>query len=95
MPRPKKYRCLRFKPNVYYFKPQGIPLSLLEEVILEHDELEALKLHDCDGLDHIQAAKSMKISQSTFARVLDKAYKNLADAIVNGKAIQIVKLPID
>ena len=91
MPRPKKPRCLRFRPNVYYFKPQGIPLRMLEEVVLEHDELEALKLHDVDGLEQIEAAKKMKISQSTFARMLDKAYKKLAEGIIKGKAIKIMK----
>ena len=35
MPRPKIHRCLRFRPTVYYFKPRGIPLRMLEEVILE------------------------------------------------------------
>jgi len=64
---------------------------MLEEVILEYDELEALKLHDIDGLEQIEAAKKMKISQSTFARILDKAYKKLAEGIVNGKAIKIEK----
>ena len=91
MPRPKKSRHLRFKPNVYYFKPQGVPLRILKEVILEYDELEALKLHDIDGLEQIQAAKRMKISQSTFARILDKTYKKLAQGIINGKAIKIEK----
>ena len=89
MPRPKKPRCLRFKPNVYYFKPQGIPLSMLEEVMLEPDEIEALKLHDIDGLEQIQAAKKMKISQSTFTRILNKVYKKMAEGIINGKAIRI------
>lgn len=91
MPRPKIPRCLRFKPNVYYFKPQGIPLRHLEEVVLEPDELEALKLHDIDGLEQIEAAEKMKISQPTFARVLDSAYKKIAEGIIKGKAIRIEK----
>ena len=91
MPRPRKPRFLKFKPNVYYFKPQGIPLRKLEEIVLEHDELEAIKLHDVDGLEQIAAAKKMKISQSTFARILDKAYKKLAEGITSGKAIRIEK----
>ena len=91
MPRPKKPRCLRFKPNVYYFKPQGIPLSMLEEVMLEPDEIEALKLHDIDGLEQIQAAKKMKISQSTFTRILKKVCKKNPIWLINGKAIRIKK----
>jgi len=64
-------------------------LRMLEEVVLLPDELEALKLHDVDGLEQIEAAKKMKISQSTFARTLDKSYKKLAEGIVKGKAIRI------
>ncbi|MFH1535599.1 MAG: DUF134 domain-containing protein [Patescibacteria group bacterium] len=82
-------RCLRFNPNVYYFKPRGIPLRILEEVVLKADELEALKLYEVDGLDQIEAAKKMKISQSTFARILDSANKKVANAIISGKAIRI------
>ncbi|MDD4135905.1 MAG: DUF134 domain-containing protein [Candidatus Shapirobacteria bacterium] len=92
MTRPKKDRCLRFNPEVLYFKPRGIPLSTLEEEELLSDELEALKLHDVDGLDQIEAAKKMKVSQPTFGRILDKAYKKIAVAIVKGKAIKIVKI---
>ncbi len=91
MTRPKKDRCLKFNPEVLYFKPRGIPLSTLEEEELFHDELEALKLHDVDGLDQIEAAKKMNISQPTFGRILDKAYKKIAIAIVKGKAIKIIK----
>ncbi|OGM08946.1 hypothetical protein A2159_01180 [Candidatus Woesebacteria bacterium RBG_13_34_9] len=89
MPRHKIPRCVRFNPDVVYFKPQGIPLRLLDEVVLEHDELEALKLYEVDKLDQINAAKKMKISQPTFARVLDSAHKKIANAIVSGKAVRI------
>ena len=91
MPRPRLPRCLRFRPSVYYFKPQGIPLRMLEEVSLLPDELEAIKLHDVDGLEQIDAAKKMNISQPTFGRILDSAYKKIAEAIIKGKAIKIEK----
>ncbi|HUW24105.1 MAG TPA: DUF134 domain-containing protein [Patescibacteria group bacterium] len=91
MPRPRRPRCLRFKPNVYYFKPRGVPLRLLEEEILLPDELEALKLHEVDGLEQKEAAAKMKISQPTFARLLESAHKKIARAIILGKAIRIEK----
>ena len=87
--RPKIRRCLRFKPSVRYFKPQGIPLRHLEEVVLLPDELEVLKLYEVDGLDQKQAALKMKISQPTFARILDSAIKKVVLAIIKGKAIKI------
>lgn len=89
MPRPKIKRCLRFKPGTRYFKPQGIPLRILEEVCLLGDELEALKLYEVDLLDQTQAAKKMKISQPTFARLLGSAHKKVAEAIIKGKSIKI------
>lgn len=89
MPRPRIKRMIRFNPNVRYFKPRGIPLTALEEVVLQADELEAIKLHDLDGLDQTQAALKMGVSQPTFARILDKGYKAIAEALIKGKAIRI------
>ncbi|MFC1845725.1 DUF134 domain-containing protein [Candidatus Dependentiae bacterium] len=89
MVRAIKPRFLQGNPKVLYFKPRGIPMRCLEEVVLLPDEFEALKLHDVDNLKQEDAAKQMQISQPTFARILDKAYKKLAQAIVEGKAIRI------
>jgi predicted DNA-binding protein (UPF0251 family) len=89
MSRPKIPRHLCFKPSVYYFKPQGIPLRELTEVIILPDELEALKLYEVDNLAQVEASKKMRISQPTFARLLNRANKKIADAIINGKAIKV------
>ncbi|MCL4374791.1 DUF134 domain-containing protein [Patescibacteria group bacterium] len=89
MPRPKIKRRLRFQPDVYYFKPRGIPLRALEEMVLFPDELEALKLYELDGLDQTACAKKMNVSQPTFARILDGAMKKIAEALIKGKAIRI------
>jgi predicted DNA-binding protein (UPF0251 family) len=91
MPRPRICRRLRFRPRVCYFKPRGIPLRRLKEVVLKADELEALKLHDFDGFEQTKAAKKMRISQPTFARTLDRSYKRIAEAIIQGKAIRVEK----
>ena len=89
MPRPRIPRCIKFRPDVYYFKPQGIPLRELEEIILFPDELEALKLHEIDGLEQIEASEKMKISQPTFARILESAHKKTAQALIFGRAVKI------
>jgi len=91
MPRNKIPRCVCFNPGVYYFKPQGIPLRLLEEVVLMSDEVEALKLYEVDNFEQKKAANKMKVSQPTFARILGSANKKIAEAIVQGKAIRIEK----
>ena len=93
MVRPLRPRVLKGNPLVLYFKPQGIPLNLLEEIVLAPDEFEAIKLYDCDNLDQISAAKELGVSQPTFARILQRAYKKIAQAIVYGKAIRIEKGP--
>ena len=89
MVRPRKPRFLRYRPNVFYFKPRGVPLRFLEEVILSPAEWEALKLHDAEGLEQRKAAKKMGISQPTFQRTLEAAYKKIVEALVAGKAIRI------
>ena len=91
MVRPKIPRCLKFNPRVVYFKPQGIPLRDLEEVLLLPDELEALKLYQVDELDQTAAAEKMAISQPTFARVLASATKKVAEALIEGKVIRMEK----
>ena len=87
--RPKKDRCVKFSPGVTYFKPRGIPLIRLEEVTLTVSGLEALRLADLLGMSHEQAGKSMNVSRATFGRILEKARKNVAEALFSGKAIKI------
>jgi len=89
MVRPKLCRRVRFNPDVTYFKPRGIPLTELDEVILHVEEYEAVRLKDLEGFEQEECAKKMNISQPTFHRLVLSARKKIADAIVNGKAIKI------
>ncbi|PIR66808.1 MAG: hypothetical protein COU51_02045 [Parcubacteria group bacterium CG10_big_fil_rev_8_21_14_0_10_36_14] len=89
MPRPRKNRKIRFDPTATYFKPRGIPMTSLEEIILDLDEIEAIHLKDKQGLDQTEAAKKMNISQSTFQRIITLAHKKISEAIIDGKAIKI------
>ena len=89
MSRPKKCRCIQCQPNANYFKPRGIPLTSLEEISLNLDELEALRLADYEGFYHEEAAKQMNISRATFGRILDQARHKVAEAILGGKALKI------
>jgi predicted DNA-binding protein (UPF0251 family) len=89
MPRPRIIRRVLFEPNINYFKPAGVPLSGLAEIVLTVDEFEAVRLKDLEGMEQEEAASKMKISQPTFHRLILSARKKIADAIVNGKAIRI------
>ena len=91
MVRPLKPRRVFFDPDVVYFKPRAVPLSMLEEVDLSIDELEALRLCDLKDLEQKEAAKKMKVSQSTLQRILTSARKKVAEALTEGKAIKIRK----
>jgi predicted DNA-binding protein (UPF0251 family) len=87
--RPQRKRLIRFMPEITYFKPAGIPLRNLPEVILTFDELEALRLGELEDLDQENAAKKMKISRITFQRILHRAHKKISEALIYGKAIKI------
>lgn len=61
----------------------------LEEIVLEGDELEAIRLGDLMNLSQEDAAEKMKISRQTFGRIINSARAKIADGILNGKAIKI------
>jgi predicted DNA-binding protein (UPF0251 family) len=86
--RPKKYRIVRLDPRISQFSPRGKP-GRPEEITLSRDELEAARLADLVSLNQKEAAKSMRISQQTFSRILKRARKAIADGLVNGKIIKI------
>jgi uncharacterized protein len=89
MVRPCKCRRVGWEPSEIFFKPRGVPLSELEIVGLQVDELEAMRLADIEGLYHEEAAKRMGVSRQTFDRIIQKAHAVVAEALVGGKAIHI------
>jgi len=95
MPRPRHCRRVSQLPLATYYKPRGIPLSVLEEIILTVDEFEAIRLTDLEGLYQAQAAEKMSISRQTLGRILESAHRKIADALVNGKALLIKGGPIE
>lgn len=89
MARPQKNRLVAFGPDISYFKPRGVPMVDLEEVRLTVDQHEAIRLADLLDLSHEEAGKRMGVSRATFGRIIQRARKNVADALVNGKALNI------
>ena len=86
--RPQKNRVVRVAPKIAQFSPRGRP-GRPDEAYLGIDELEALRLADGLNLSQKAAARSMKVSQQTFSRIIRKARKAVADALVEGKIIYI------
>ena len=89
MPRPVKCRLIQNMPDVTYFKPRGVPMTQLEEVVLPLEGFEALRLAEIEGLDQDLAAARMNVSRQTFGRILAKARNVLARAVVGGQALRI------
>ena len=89
MPRPRICRFVEESPRVDYFKPRGVPLVSLEEMVLPLEGLEALRLAEVEGLDQEEAALRMGVSRPTFSRVLAQARRVVALALVHGRALRI------
>ena len=94
MPRPQRLRHVGEKPLIRGLKPLGIPMTELEVISLQLDELEALRLADQEGLYHEGAAERMGVSRVTFGRILQKAHAKVAEALLAGKALVIGEGPI-
>ncbi len=89
MPRPFKKKIVEFDPKFTYFKPPGIPLKSIKEIIISFEEFEAMRLKDYEGLSQVESAKKMNIHQSTFQRLLTRARNKILSAFINGYAIKI------
>ena len=89
MPRKKCKRHIGHQPWTTYYKPAGVPLRFLEEVELQLDEFESIRLADLEGLYQEEAALQMKVSRQTFGRIINEAHRKIAEALIHGKAIRI------
>lgn len=89
MARPPKCRQINCCPAASYYKPAGIPLRDLEEIVLKMDELEAMRLTDLEGLYQQEAAERMGVSRQTIGNIINSAHAKIADALLNGKALRI------
>ena len=56
---------------------------------MDLDELEAIRLADYEGRYHEDAARDMKVSRATFGRIVNRARRKVAEALILGKALKI------
>jgi predicted DNA-binding protein (UPF0251 family) len=87
--RPRCPRRIETEPLVTFFKPRGVPLRELDIVQLSIEELEVVRLTDLEGLDQEEAAQKVGISRRALWEDLKNARSKIAEALVNGKAIEI------
>ena len=90
-PRPRKPRncCPTRRPTDLMFKPAGTPLSKLQRIELDADELEAISLCDRDALTQAEAGELMGISRGTVQRLVTSGRKKVIDALLSGHALVI------
>ena len=88
-PKPKKWRSCQPLAGDVFFKPQGVPVRMLEVTVLGHDEAEAMRLCDCEELDQEAAAKQMNISRGTVQRLLWSGRKKMISALLSSKALRV------
>ena len=73
------------------FKPCGIRRDRLEKMVIDEDEMEALRLSDFEGLYQQECADKMGVSRTTFSRLIENARKKISDALLHNKAISITR----
>ena len=87
MARPLKKRTVCFRLKAANFRPY--PCQGAAEIVLEVDEIEAIRLADLDGEYQETAARKMGVCRSTFSSIIHRAHQKTAEALIKGKAIRI------
>lgn len=89
MARPTRFRRVEFLPEDTYFAPRGKRKCEIQEISLNIEELEAMRLKDIEKLNQEECAERMHISRQTFQNIIDSAREKVAMALTEGKAIRI------
>ncbi|HHW70248.1 MAG TPA: DUF134 domain-containing protein [Clostridiales bacterium] len=89
MARPKKFRRVEFFPEYTYFVPWGKRKCEIEEIVLNVEELEAMRLRDIEKLTQEECAKRMNVSRQTFQNIIDSAREKVSKALIDGRGIRI------
>lgn len=76
--------CAEFGHKV--FSPEEIEKGY---VIINVDELEALRLCDLENKEQEEAARLMQVSRGTFQRILYSARHKSVEALCEGKGVRI------
>lgn len=93
MVRPIKWRTVEFVPENKHFAPcpndNCMNRSNSEEIQLNIEELEAMRLKDIEGLNQEECALRMQVSRQTFQNIIDEARKKVVTALVDDRPIYI------
>jgi uncharacterized protein len=87
--RPRLRRIINEASESRCYKPCCYPEEEGEGISLLPDEIELIRLIDLEGLEQEEAAEKLGVSRKTAWRDLHEARRKIADALVNGKGIQM------
>lgn len=88
MPRNKCKRQIEYHPKMSGFAPFGI-YGAINSIELFFEEYESIRLMDYIGLSQEEAAQRMAVSRPTVTRIYEQARRKVAEAFIEGKAINI------
>ena len=87
--RPRLHRTIASNPESRCYKPCCCPEIEGQGISLQPDEIELIRLIDLEGLEQEEAAEKLGVSRKTAWRDLHEARRKIADALVNGKGIEM------
>ena len=87
--RPRMSRVLENGPAARCYAPQCNSEPRDEGVLLLPEEMAALSLIDLQQMEQEQAAAVLGVSRKTIWRDIHEARRKIADALINGKTIQM------
>lgn len=85
-----KPRMLRGLSNYSSFTPSSESTS--ETIVIDPDEVEALRLVDYLGLNQEEAAQSMGISRGTVWRCVDSGRRKLITMVIEGRPLSVTNM---
>jgi predicted DNA-binding protein (UPF0251 family) len=87
--RPRLRRIINGPSESRCYKPCCCPDDERAGILLEPAEVELIRLIDLEGLEQEEAAERLGVSRKTAWRDLHEARRKIADALVNGKGIEM------
>lgn len=87
--RPRLNRSLEGGPSARCYAPQCESDKTGETVLLLPEEMATLNLIDLQQMEQEQAATMLGVSRKTVWRDIHEARRKIADALINGKTIQM------
>lgn len=87
--RPRKCKRISGMPTNKKFGPIKCNCNCVDTIILTLVEFETINLIDFFGHTQLECAQKMGVARTTVQSIYASARKKIADALVNGKSIEI------